>query len=593
MSVRLQPWQVEELAWCRKDPRYFIENYCWVEREATAEVLPFIPFPFQIKILESLQRGEKIVVLKSRRVGWSWILAAFAAWLINFQKGIKVLLLSRTENEAIAVLDKVKFILNNLRHHDSDNFDEATPAPWLRGTIIVSNKSQLTRGYNDKFGRLSNTSTVVSLTNTDQSGRGKGAAYLFLDEFAFYDHDWITWRAISKTIIGGGTWAVGSSPNGTGNKFHQLVSQSQLGENIDDNGNKLWEYLEVHWSDSWLTREMVEADKASSDTDDAAQEWELQFLSSGNVVFDPTHLANCYKPIEEYPELADELESYRNQVGNGTTMYYSGADTMQGKLHKKSSEKDWHSFTALTDSGIQAMHYYSQESLNEWAGYEIDDPSTGDLVKISGKLSALHKEFPGILKIEEQGGGSVAYDNHVLPDDFYSEVEIFQQTQKTKWGGVQRLKIAIETHQIVITSLRTYQQLQVFQDNGPGANRYTAPAGYNDDDVLSLIIAHENMLENGGKEFSWGADATKLKRGSETGKVTTTRIDVTQMYGPMAQVPELDFSKRMADEINGPGRLSVPKIAMPVPDFDLMREMGVSSGEPYDSMPKRRLRQPA
>jgi len=591
--IRLLPWQLEEITKSTLAPRYFIENYCWLEREATAEVLPFILLLFQIKILASLQKGEKIIVLKSRRVGWSWILAAFTAWLINFHKGVKVLLLSRTEDEAIAVLDKVKFILNNLRHHDSGDFNEATPASWLRGTIIASNKSQLTRGYYDEFGVLTSKSTVVSLTNTDQSGRGKGATYLFLDEFAFYEHDWVTWRAISKTIIGGGTWAIGSSANGVGNKFHQLVSQSQLGENIDKNGDALWKYLEVHWSESWLTKEMVDADKAASDADDAAQEWEMKFLSSGNAVFDPTHLANCYKPLDEYPELVEELEKYREQVGDGTIMYYSGADTMQGKVHKKSSKKDWHSFTALTDSGIQAGNYSSQESLNSWSGYEVDDPASGDIVKIPGTLSGLHKDFPGILKIEEQGGGSVAYDNHVLPDDFYSEVEKFQQTQKTKWGGVKRMQIAIETHQIIITELKTYQQMQTYQDNGPGANRYSAPAGFNDDEVLSLIIAHENMLKHGGREFSWGADATMLKRGSETGKINTTRMDVTQMYGPMAQVPELDFSKRMTDEINGPGRLQVPKITMPVPDFDLMQEMGVSGVEPYDNMPTRRVRKSA
>jgi len=582
-NVRWTPHQVREFTRCKKDPWYFIENYCWLERESTAEVLPFNLLPFQVEILNELKLGNNILVNKSRRVGWSWILAAFSAWETNFHKGVKILLLSRTEEDAIAVLDKVKFILNNVAYHDADTIEAATSADWLVGAITTSNQSMLVRAFRNPQGKISHLSSVVSLTNTDQSGRGRGCKYLFMDEFAFYDHDWITWRAISKTVIGGGTWAVGSSPNGVGNKFHKMVSDAKLGENIR-NGKPLWKYIEVHWSESWISAEEVEADKATSDAEDAAQEWELEFRTSGNPVFDPTHLANCYKPIEEYPELERELEKYREKVfsGDGITQYYSGADTMMGKLHRKSSEKDYNSFTALTDSGIQAHHYSSQESLDSWAGHEMDNPAGGK-VKIPGTLSGLHKDHPGILKIEEQGGGDVAYALHELPADGMSEVYKFQQVQKTKWGGVERLKIAVNTHQLIITSLRTYMQMQVFQDNGPGANRYSAPPSYNDDDVLSLIISHENMLANGGREFSWGADATVLTRSSDSGKVAVTDKEITQMYGPMASVETMQMSRRLADDVGGPGQFAVPEVNMPAPDLDLMREMNASNVDPFSS----------
>lgn len=550
--VYLNEWQIKEILKCAKSPWYFLENFCWIEREATGEVLPFNPFPKQRLILQHIIDNTPIVVNKSRRVGWSWIIAGFCAHNLLFNKNSKILILSRTEDEAMEVLDKVKFIYNNLRfREDGVLFEESEDASWMKREIVVDKKTELSRAWRGDDGSISSLSKVLSLTNSDNSGRGKGCQYLFMDEFAFYDHDWQLWNSISKTIIGGGFWAAGSTPNGIGNKFHQLASMAEVNKNYS-NGKKLYEYITFHWSESWISQEEVDEDKALSDEDGANQEWELEFITPSDTAFNSTHLAACFRPLDEYPELAAELEAYRDLVfsdGNaGDHEYYSGADTMLGKRDKSSKDKDWNAFTAMTPSAIQAFAYADQSTLDEWGGGFADTES--GKVFDAGILSNLHADYPGDLRIEEQGGGYLANQNHVTPNDGFSNASAFHQSKKTKHGGVHRLSIAINTHQIIITDLETYRQLQIFQDNGPGPNRYSAPRGYSDDLVLVTIIAHENVLNNGAREFSWGGTPDDLKRESVTGKVGP------QMFGPSAILTTID-PNRMTDIVDG-ARMNVP-----------------------------------
>jgi hypothetical protein len=470
---------------------YFIQNYCFLEEKESQRILPFNPFPFQIEIIEHLMAGDNILIHKSRRVGASWILAAWGAWLINFKKGVKVLFLSKKEDDAKALLRKVKFILNNLARHDNPDHHFATKTPWLCGQIETDNQQFFAIGYRDEQGRLVATSEAASLTTTSEAGRSEGASLIFLDEFAFVKpDDEATWTAIKPTVARGGNWVMASTGAGAGGVFHRLVMQARRGDN-----RSYW-FRFVHWREAGITEEQFEVAADGMTEDGIAQEWEGEFIQSGNPVFNATDLAACYKPPDEYPEVAAALEDYRRNVG----IYYSGVDTARGKLHRKSRLKDYHAWTSLTKTGIQAFTYCSKEELSKWAG-RTETLQDGTQVNIPGTTSRLHADWPGITHIEENDAGATTINRHVTPEDGVSQVINFDTKEVTKARIINRLKLAIEGHDLIITDQFTYDCLMVYQ-HGDQPGQTEAPKGDYDDPVMALAMANDLRYEYGGMEFT-------------------------------------------------------------------------------------------
>lgn len=555
--VELTPHQIREIAKCARSPEYFIETYCWLQNKAAAgsrdkrPVIPFLmgkvkgePHFFQREILEWLCDRENVVTYKSRRVGCSWIAAAYVAWLINFTEGASVLFISQTGLKAKKILDKVKFILKNLALHDNENIKHATSCHWLRGEIYADNSEAFSICYRNDDGTISALSEVISLTNTDDSGRGDDATFIVFDELAFYEHPEETWSSAKKATTLGGHWMAISTSNEVGDVFFRLVAKGELDKRGQLNEVLNYKYTGfIHYHDAGITDEEVARASEGDTAERIAQEWEGQFIASGSVVFNPTHLAACYKSPKEYPEIAQLLSAYHDKVleKKGILMYYSGADTSVGKRHRKASEKDYHCFTALTESGIQAFTYTSKEELSSWAGNVVDD-GTGKRVEMTGKLSMLHTEYPGPLYAEEDGPGLTAINNHQLPSDAISELIPISMKHLMKKGIIEQLILAVENHQVVITDYFTYQCMSVYQQVSPGI--YSAPSGYYDDPVMALALAWACLRVRGVQATtSWGLDVQQSRRTS----LTDNEASVPFVSGKMFELKTPQESMRLSD----------------------------------------------
>lgn len=286
-----------------------------------------------------------------------------------------------------------------------------------------------------------------------------------------------------------------STPGSIGDVFHRLVSQAQLAEQGKLSWEELgYEFIRIHWSEAGITPEQVAKASVGDTEAKREQEWELTFYSPGTLAFHPVHLAACYKPLEEFPEIAAALAKYRERVEKGDdphVYYYSGVDSAKGNISRKSTEKDWNSFVALTRDGIQAAGVHNQAPISEWAG-----DGKGTL----GQVSQLHIEYPGICGIEEEGPGYVTANNHVLPDDLRSDMTRINQNHAFKRGAVERLIVKIERHDIIITDFMTYQSLSVIQ-KGTIQGSYAAPSGFIDDPFMALVLANEMLDREGQYHF--------------------------------------------------------------------------------------------
>jgi hypothetical protein len=477
-NINLSPEQLKELFKCQASPVYFAKNFVWIMENETSTVLPFNPLPYRLKILKKLFKGKNLLGNKNRRVGWSWTICTFAAWMINFRPGVNVLMLSYKEEEAKELLVKVKFILKNLAKHDAQNFDEATSADWMKGHIETDNDMTFSIGYRNDAGEVTRTSTVRSVTTTSKAGAGRGATLIFIDEFGLIKpDDEAVWTAIKPTVARGGQWVACSTPRGVGGVFHRLVMQAERGE------NKFYDFMETWWHETEITQEQYEASIEGMGEAEIAQEWGMSFTQSGDPVFNSTHLAACYKPLDDYPELKDRLEIYR-KTGNG---YFSGVDSSIGKAHKRDNLKDYNSFISLTADGIQAFAEHNKKPISDWAGF------TKEGVEFPGIVSKLHHRYPGVCYIEENGPGTTVLNRHQTPNDSYSMIVAIHTDSKTKNRIINNLIIAIESHQIIITDLFTYQCMMVYQ-RGDQPGTFAAPKGYNDDPVIALALAWDALV---------------------------------------------------------------------------------------------------
>jgi hypothetical protein len=104
---------------CAADPVYFVNQYCQIYSNDTNGWMPFTLWPFQEQALrvvslydDTLQRWVylRVVALKTRQIGFTWLLAdAHKLWKMLFKPITEVLVFSQSDEDAMAVLSEERF----------------------------------------------------------------------------------------------------------------------------------------------------------------------------------------------------------------------------------------------------------------------------------------------------------------------------------------------------------------------------------------------------------------------------------------------------------------------------------------------------
>ena len=85
---------------------YFCDTYCQILSDSGqgGDWVPFRLWPEQQRVARLLQENRLVVVLKARQLGLTWLVVAFALWLLLFHPIATVLLFSRRDDEAVDLL---------------------------------------------------------------------------------------------------------------------------------------------------------------------------------------------------------------------------------------------------------------------------------------------------------------------------------------------------------------------------------------------------------------------------------------------------------------------------------------------------------
>lgn len=448
---------------CAINPVHFFKKYCYISHPTRGRVL-FNLYPFQEDVLVEFRNNRFVIINKSRQLGISTLVAGFALWLMLFNKDKTVLCIATKQETARGMVEKVQFMYENLPN-------------WLKGNQkpIANNKLSF---------QLANNSRIVATSAASDAGRSYAVSLLLVDEAAFIEGIDKIYTSIKPTIATGGGIIALSSPNGVGNWFHRMYTEAEIGKN-DFKAMKLMWNLHPDRDTKW-----EETERANMSPREFAQEYECDFLGSGNSLIEPNNLSFyeqtfIQEPVERRFLGGDYwIWNYPDYNKN----YIVCADVARGD-----------------GSDYSAFHVIDVESCEQVAEYKshIDTRTYGNM------LVSVATEYNNALLVVENAniGWDVVntiiekgYSNLYYSPRTYGELNIdkwmskmdndqtvpgFTTSNKTRPLVVSKMEAYIRDRHFIFHSKRLLEELRVFiWMNG----KAQAQSGYNDDLVMALGI---------------------------------------------------------------------------------------------------------
>jgi len=249
---------------CAMDAVHIFRKYCYITHPVKGRTL-FHLYPFQEATLTDFRNNRFSIVNKSRQLGISTLVAGYSLWTMLFNKDKTVLCIATKQETARGMVEKVQFMYENL-------------PSWLKGNQKPISNNKLSF-------QLANNSRIVATSAASDAGRSYAVSLLLIDEAAFIEGIDKIYTSIKPTIATGGGIIALSSPNGIGNWFHKTYAEAQIGKND-------FYPIELKWNlhpdrdEAWELRE-----RANMSPREFAQEYDCDFLGSGNSVIEPDNLS--------------------------------------------------------------------------------------------------------------------------------------------------------------------------------------------------------------------------------------------------------------------------------------------------------------
>ena len=453
----------QEYIKCATDPVHFFRKYCYINHPLKGRIL-FHLYPFQESVLSDFRDHRFNIINKSRQLGISTLVAGYSLWSMLFSKDKTILCIATKQETARGMVEKVQFMYENL-------------PSWLKGNQKPISNNKLSF-------KLSNNSQIVATSAASDAGRSYAVSLLLVDEAAFIEGIDKIYTSIKPTIATGGRIIALSSPNGVGNWFHRMCVDAEIGKND-------FYYIKLPWNlhpdrnDKWEATE-----RANMSPREFAQEYECDFLGSGNSVVEPDILS-----FYEQTYIQDPIE--RRFMGGDfwiwnypdySKSYVVSADVARGD-----------------GSDFSAFHVIDLETCEQVAEYksQIDTRTYGNMLvsvasEYNNALLVVENANIGwdvVNTIIEKGYSNLYYspraygemhmDKWLAKIDSEQTVPGFTTSAKTRPLVISKMEAYIRGKQFIFRSKRLLEELRVFIWQHGKAQ---AQSGYNDDLVMSLSM---------------------------------------------------------------------------------------------------------
>lgn len=502
----------EEYRKCAASPVYFMKHYVKIQHPIRGTIF-FDLYPFQEQTLQDFADYKFNIILKSRQMGISTLVAAYSLWTMIFNKDKNILLISLKQEDAKEVITKVRFANENL-------------PTWLKVKCIEDNRLSL---------KLINGSSIKAASTTKKSGVGQALSLLIIDEAGLIEEAEELWTSAQPTLSTGGNAIILSTPRGVGNWFHKMWIGAEEGgtpeKKIGKNGFhpiKLPWYLHPERDQTW--REVEGAKQGNPKK--AAQEFDCDFIATGDNVIElgivtwykktkqrePVDIRGIDKGLWQW-QFPDYNHAYIvcADVARGDGSDFSACHVLDISLTTPTQvaeykgnlgTKDYGNFlVALSTEYNNALLIVERENVG-WATLQaIIDREYGNLFYSSADLK--------YVDVQRQ-----LSNNHNTEDK--KLVPGFSTNIKTRPLVIAHLEQFIREKAIDIFSTRTLSEMETFiWKNG----KPQAMDGYNDDLIMSLGIGLW-VRDTALRLRQEGIDLTK----AVLGQMGRNKIDMTPVY---------------------------------------------------------------
>ncbi len=422
---------ITEYLRCQSNFEYFCRHYIYIEVPGKDVFLT--PYKKQLQLVDLVEKRHYVLVLKSRQIGISTIIQAYAAWLTVFFDNAVIGIISKDGKEATDFARSIRGMVEKL-------------PDWMKPP-----KGLLGRGFAKRAEQsfiLTNGSKVfaspVNPNAPDKTLRGKALTLLVIDEAAFVSHIDSAWTSMvpalstnqmmaKKAGVPYGT-VVLSPPNktvGIGQWYFEKYQRALSGDDI-------FKPFVIHWKmipeladdPDWYKTQCLLFD---NDQRKIAQELELKFLPTEGSFFE----AEIIEQVQE----GTIPPKYKLKLYNGEIWkfadpipekyYIIGVDTAPEHGEDKSAITVW--------------DYETLEQVWEYQG----KCKVLDFVKV---VQVAATEYPGLIVVE-----SNSYGNQVVESLYHSEFSkmVYQEKrgQKTLLPG---LSTNAKTRPLMIDALYSY-----------------------------------------------------------------------------------------------------------------------------------------
>ena len=160
-----------------EDPIYFMRKYVKIQHPNKGTI-PFDLYSFQESTLKDFNIHRYILILKSRQLGITTLVAAYSLWLSLFNSDKAILIISIKQEVSKEIITKVRFA------------NEHLPS-WLKQKEVTNNHMSL---------KFENGSQVSATSSAKDAGRSKALSLLIVDEAAFIDEAESIWTSAYNTL---------------------------------------------------------------------------------------------------------------------------------------------------------------------------------------------------------------------------------------------------------------------------------------------------------------------------------------------------------------------------------------------------------
>lgn len=462
------PEMVASLKKCKMNLLHFAENFFTiVNLDRGQEKIKL--FSCQKKVLRALRDNRFNIVLASRQVGKTTMMTIYTLWVACFLEDQRILVVANKEQTAINIFKRIRLAYEQLPN-------------WLKPGVLEYGKTSMS---------LTNGSSIGISTTSSDAGRGDSCNCLVLDELAFIDNHLVEsfWKSVYPIISSSkkSKIFIASTPNGTGNLFHDIYSNAVKGKNN-------WYASRIDWDEIPGRDEKWKQDtiKSLGSQQIFDQEFGCQFIESGESVLDEELARQAALTIKKPRHIFDDGHYNVWSLPDESRTYAVGVDIAEG-VGDAASVVQVIDITDLTR--IEQVAVYHNNTISPY--------------NFTTKLLEILQQWgsPPAL-IERNNCGAQVVDTLVNVHGYENIVNYTpNRTQSierpgviahtnTKYKGVMNMKYWLnEVYSVVIRDNQTFEELKTFVRYPNGTWKAVRGTNIHDDRVMSLIWALM-ILEN-------------------------------------------------------------------------------------------------